>query len=289
MAGKVSIRFFEDCPVRALWDEAAGDWRFATADVLAALRGGLGENQPPSADDAVDAAGVRALAQDFAGERADRFLAWFTYADETLDGRSKAKAYALFDGGLIEGIEGGRSPTSDSDSLESPSVPGDCRRQLTGEIEVGTVKGLCSIHAHLFSDLYVFAGQIRALNIAKGGFRFAPVQFLANTLQEIERMPQGTFDEIVDKYVEMNIAHPFLEGNGRSTRIWLDLMLKKSLKRCVDWSLIDKKDYLAAMRASTADAAPIRALLAGALTDRIADREVFMKGIDYSYYYEEGQ
>jgi cell filamentation protein len=256
MADRVSIRFFEDHPVRALWDERAGAWRFAAADVLAALRGELGENQLPSTDP-LDAEGVRSLAQGFGGERAARFWDWFVYADESLDGRSKAKAYDLFDGGLIEGME------------------------------PGTVKCLCQIHAHLFRDLYVFAGQIRALNIAKGGFRFAPVQFLANTLQTIEKMPQGSFDEIVDKYVEMNIAHPFLEGNGRSTRIWLDLMLKKGLKRCVDWSLINKKDYLAAMRKSTSDAAPIRALLWGALTDRIADREVFMKGIDYSYYYEE--
>ncbi|MBQ7649501.1 MAG: Fic family protein, partial [Victivallales bacterium] len=142
------------------------------------------------------------------------------------------------------------------------------------------------IHAYLFGGLYDFAGQIRTVNISKGNFTFAPAMFLANSLEQIEKMPENTFDEIISKYVEMNVAHPFREGNGRSTRIWLDLMLKKNLRKCVDWSQINKKDYLDAMTESPADSARIRTLLLNALTDRINDREMFMKGIDYSYYYE---
>ena len=154
-------------------------------------------------------------------------------------------------------------------------------------IEVGTVKGLQQIHSYLFGGLYNFAGQIRTVNIAKGGFQFAMARFLHESLKTIEKMPATTFEEIADKYVEMNVAHPFVEGNGRSTRIWLDLILKKHMKRCVDWSLIDKKDYLTAMEKSVVDPAQIKFLLKNALTDKINDREVFMKGIDYSYYYEQ--
>jgi cell filamentation protein len=135
--------------------------------------------------------------------------------------------------------------------------------------------------------LYDFAGQIRTLNIAKGGFRFASSQYLPKTLEDIEAMPENSFDEIADKYVEMNVAHPFMEGNGRSTRIWLDLILKKNLQLCVDWSEVGKKEYLSAMEQSVTNSAPIKALLKSALTDRISDREVFMKGVDYSYYYEQ--
>jgi cell filamentation protein len=175
----------------------------------------------------------------------------------TIDGRSKSKAYALFDSSLLD------------------------------TIEVGTVKSLRQIHAYLFGGLYGFAGQIRTLNVAKGGFQFAMAQFLTESLQKIEGMPEDSFDEIIDKYVEMNVAHPFMEGNGRSTRIWLDLILKKNLKLCVDWSRVGKKEYLAAMEKSVSDSAPIKALLQAALTDKINDREVFMKGVDYSYYYEE--
>lgn len=143
------------------------------------------------------------------------------------------------------------------------------------------------IHAYLFGGLYDFAGIIRNINISKGGFTFAPAMYLQNTLKTVETMPGNTFDEIIDKYVEMNVAHPFREGNGRSTRIWLDLILKKNLKKCVDWSMIDKNDYLKAMTASTINSSNIKALIKNALTDRINDREMFMKGIDYSYYYEE--
>ncbi|MCR5688938.1 MAG: Fic family protein, partial [Clostridiales bacterium] len=150
----------------------------------------------------------------------------------------------------------------------------------------GTGKGLQQIHAYLFGGLYDFAGQIRTKNISKDGFMFAEARFLPETIASIERMPENTFDEIVKKYVEMNIAHPFMEGNGRSARIWLDLILKKNLKKCVDWSLIGKPEYMSAMKKSPVDDSDIITLIRNALTDRIDDREIFMKGIDYSYYYE---
>lgn len=149
------------------------------------------------------------------------------------------------------------------------------------------MKRLQQIHAWLFGGLYDFAGKIRTKNISKGGFTFANCLHFSTVIPTIERMPENTLEEIADKYVEMNVIHPFMEGNGRSTRIWLDMMLRRSLKRCIDWSLIDKNEYLTAMRESVADSSHIKALLKGALTDRINDREMFMKGIDYSYYYEE--
>ncbi|MDR2284812.1 MAG: Fic family protein [Sphingobacterium sp.] len=189
--------------------------------------------------------------------KANRFIEWFTYSDETVDGKSKSKAYALFESSFIDSIE------------------------------VGTIKGLQQIHAYLFGGLYDFAGQIRTKNIAKGGFQFAMAQFLPDTLKSIEAMAEHTFDQIVDKYIEMNIAHPFMEGNGRSTRIWLDLMFKRELKKCVDWSQIAKNDYHHAMVRSVIDSQPLKTALLNALTDDIYSREMFMKGIDYSYYYEE--
>jgi cell filamentation protein len=158
---------------------------------------------------------------------------------------------------------------------------------LIESIEVGTAKGLQQIHAYLFGGLYDFAGQIRQKNISKGGFQFAISRFLFTTLKKIEAMPENTFDEIVNKYIEMNIAHPFMEGNGRSTRIWLDLILKKRLKKCVDWSKISKQDYMNAMMLSPTKSSILKTLLEKALTTKINDREMFMKGIDYSYYYEE--
>ena len=153
-------------------------------------------------------------------------------------------------------------------------------------LEPGTVQALLEIHRFLFSDLYDFAGCIRTVNLAKGNFRFAPVMYLEAALANVEKMPQSTFVEIVEKYVEMNIAHPFREGNGRSTRIWLDLILKKELGQVVDWSLVDKEDYLLAMERSPIRDIEIKHLLRQALTDQIDDREVYMKGIDISYYYE---
>jgi cell filamentation protein len=153
--------------------------------------------------------------------------------------------------------------------------------------EVGTTRGLQKIHEYLFGGLYDFAGKIREKNISKGGFQFTRSEFLSQNLMTIEKMPENNFDEIVEKYVEVNIAHPFMEGNGRSARIWLDLVLKKNLKKCVDWEKISKSDYLNAMQRSPINDLEIKILLKGALTDRIDDQEVFMKGIEQSYYYEE--
>ena len=150
----------------------------------------------------------------------------------------------------------------------------------------GTFDTLSKIHAFLFSDIYDFAGQIRTVNIAKGNFRFAPLMYLRTALENIEKMPQSTFDEIVEKYVEMNVAHPFREGNGRSTRIWLDHILKSEIGMVVDWSLVDKEDYLLAMERSPIKDIEIKHLLKNALTDKVNDRQVFMKGIDHSYHYE---
>ena len=152
--------------------------------------------------------------------------------------------------------------------------------------EAGTFKMLSAIHRYLFEEIYDFAGEIRTVNISKGTFRFAPVMYLKAALENVEKMPQSTFDEIVEKYVEMNIAHPFREGNGRSTRIWLDLMLKKELNMVVDWSSVDKEDYLMAMERSPVKDIEIKYILKKALTDKVDDREVYMKGIDHSYYYE---
>lgn len=157
---------------------------------------------------------------------------------------------------------------------------------LLDTFEVGTFAGLAKIHHYLFDEIYEFAGQMRTVNIAKGNFRFAPVMYLRAALDSIDAMPQATFDQIVEKYVEMNVAHPFREGNGRSTRIWLDCILKKELQQVVDWSRVDKEDYLLAMERSPVKDVEIKALLKAALTDQIDDREVYMKGIDASYHYE---
>lgn len=152
--------------------------------------------------------------------------------------------------------------------------------------EAGTFQMLSAIHRYLFGEIYEFAGEVRTVNIAKGNFRFAPVMYLKAAIENIEKMPQSTFEEIVEKYVEMNIAHPFGEGNGRSTRIWLDLILKKELNLVIDWSAVDKEDYLLAMERSPVKDIEIKYILKQALTDKIANRELYMKGIDHSYYYE---
>ncbi|WP_277229522.1 protein adenylyltransferase Fic [Phascolarctobacterium succinatutens] len=154
------------------------------------------------------------------------------------------------------------------------------------KLEAGTFKTLQTIHKQLFMDIYDFAGKVRSVNIAKGGFRFVPAMYLLDALIQIERMPQSTFDEIIEKYVEMNVAHPFREGNGRSTRIWLDLILKKELQLVIDWSKVNKEDYLSAMERSPIKNLEIKFLLKNALTEHINDREVYMKGIDASYMYE---
>ena len=157
---------------------------------------------------------------------------------------------------------------------------------MLDKLEPGTFKTLQAIHKQLFMDIYDFAGMVRSVNIAKGGFRFVPAVYLLDALKQIERMPQSTFDEIIEKYVEMNVAHPFREGNGRSTRIWLDLILKKKLQLVIDWSKVNKEDYLSAMERSPIKNLEIKFLLQNALTEHIDDREVYMKGIDASYMYE---
>ncbi len=200
---------------------------------------------------------IIALAKEFPSKNANRFIEWFTYSDETVDGKSKNKAYALWNSSFMSNIE------------------------------VGTVKGLKQIHAYLFGGLYDFAGQIRSKDIAKGGFQFAVARYLDQTLLNIEKMPDEDIDQIISKYIEMNAAHPFMEGNGRSARIWLDMLLKKRLSLCIDWSKVDKKKYLDAMTRSVVNDIDIKKLLKAALTDKTNDREIFMKGIDYSYYYEE--
>lgn len=292
MNHKISIRFFDDREVRAVWDEESSKWWFSVVDVVGILnqeidyvkagnywrwlkRKLIKENiqfvsathrlKLTAADgkkyqtDTLDSSGIIALAKHFPNNRAMKFLDWFLYSDNTIDGQSKKKAYTLFESNLID------------------------------KIEVGTAKGLQQIHAYLFGGLYDFAGKIRQKNISKNGFQFAVVQYLENTLKQIEQMPENTFEQIVDKYIEMNIAHPFMEGNGRSTRIWLDLILKKRLKKCVDWSKISKKDYINAMIQSSNKSIKIKNLLKKALTNKINNREMFMKGIDYSYYYEENE
>ena len=206
--------------------------------------------------DVVDEPGLNTIIALIPSKKAEVFARWMKNMETSLDEKSKQKAYELFESGFIDNIE------------------------------VGTAKGLQQIHGYIFGGLYDFAGQIRTLNIAKDGFAFAPALYLDGALAHIEKMPENTLEDIVKKYVEMNVAHPFMEGNGRSTRIWLDLILKKNLKKCVDWSLIDKKDYLAAMRESVSDPTKIYELIKKALTDDIHNREIIMKGIDYSYYYE---
>ena len=308
---KTSIRFFNDREVRAVWDDTHNKWWFSVLDIIAAINEQDNyqktrnywkylktklkkENnelvsatnqlklQAPDGKqrltDMLDGEGVVLLAKAIPNVKAMGFLDWFTYSDNTIDGQSKKKAYQLFESGLLK------------------------------TAEPGSIKCLQQIHAYLFGGLYDFAGQIRTKNISKGGFTFANCMHFPETLQTIERMPETTFDEIMDKYVEMkiraneyhvneftngrvqpnlcNVAHPFMEGNGRSTCIWLDLMLKRSLKRCVDWRQIDKNEYLSAMRENVSDSTHIKALVLPALTTKINDREMFMKGIDYSYYYE---
>ena len=290
MSNKKSIRFFNDYEVRAVWDDENSKWWFSATDIVRAindeedykkcrnywkyLKGKMAKeglqlvsvtnhfkfmapDGKQRAADALDAEAVRTLAQHYPNNRANAFLSWFVYSDNTIDGQSKKKAYTLAESGILDSMK------------------------------PGTVKCLQQIHAYLFGGLYDFAGKIRTKTIAKGNTLFCLAEHLQSYLKTVEAMPKTTFDEIVDKYVEMNAAHPFMEGNGRSTRIWLDLIFKKQLKVCVDWSKIDKRDYLDAMIASQTDSSRIRELLKGALTDRIDDRELFMKGIDYSYYYEQ--
>jgi len=290
MSKELSVRFYKDFTVRAVWDEEQNQWWFSVLDIVGAINeqddhqknrnywkylkaklrkenielvSATTQLKLTASDgkkyntDVISQAGVEELAKFIPNNQATAFLDWFTYSDNSIDGKSRKKAYTLWESNLV------------------------------ADKDVGKVKALQQIHAYLFGGLYDFAGKIRTKTISKGGTLFCRAEYLMQNLEVIEQMPETTFDEIVDKYVEMNMAHPFMEGNGRSTRIWLDLIFKKRLKRCVDWSKIDKKAYLDAMHRSTTDASSIKALLKGALTDKIDDREIFMKGIDYSYYYEQ--
>lgn len=284
---KQSIRFYHDHEVRAVWDEEHSKWWFSIVDItkaitespnprkywsvlksrlkksnnelttkcsqlkLSASDGKKYKTDCYAQEDILD------IVKAFPSKKTDDFLDWFTYSDNTIDGRSKKKAYTFIESNMV------------------------------ADKDIGTVKALQQIHAYIFGGLYDFAGKIRTKTISKGNTLFCLAEYLPQNLKVIEQMPENTFDEIVDKYVEMNVAHPFMEGNGRSTRMWLDLIFKKRLGLCVDWSKINKNDYLSAMIESRMDSTKIRELLKQAMTDKIDDREIFMKGIDYSYYYEQ--
>ena len=284
---KQSIRFYHDHEVRAVWDEEHSKWWFSIVDItkaitespnprkywsvlksrlkksnnelttkcsqlkLSASDGKKYKTDCYAQEDILD------IVKAFPSKKTDNFLDWFTYSDNTIDGRSKKKAYTFIESNMV------------------------------ADKDIGTVKALQQIHAYIFGGLYDFSGKIRTKTISKGNTLFCLAEYLPQNLKVIEQMPENTFDEIVDKYVEMNVAHPFMEGNGRSTRMWLDLIFKKRLGLCVDWSKINKNDYLSAMIESQMDSTKIRELLKQAMIDKIDDREIFMKGIDYSYYYEQ--
>lgn len=280
---KHSIRYFNNKPVRAVWDNENSMWWYSAVDFLSIL---VEPNSPRRywnnvkvrnpelspfcgqlklyADDGkkylsdvINEEGVRLVLTIIPSKYKKAIQDWIKGLLDPIDEQSKKKAYGFY------------------------------KTELLGEDEIGKTVALQKIHAYLFEGLYPFAGKIRTKTISKGGFTFANGDFLPQVLKDIDKMPDNTFDEIVDKYIEMNIAHPFMEGNGRSTRIWLDLLLINRLSMCVDWSKIEKNDYMGAMRASPVDPKPIHKLLSDALTDNINDRELFLKGIDCSYYYEE--
>lgn len=280
---KHSIRYFNNKPVRAVWDNDNSLWWYSAVDFISIL---VEPNSPRrywnnvkvrnpelspfcgqlklyAADgkkylsDVINEEGVKLLLSIIPSKYKKVIQDWIKGLLDPIDEQSKKKAYDFYKTDLIE------------------------------EDENGKAVALQKIHAYLFEGLYPFAGKIRTKTISKGGFTFANGDFLPQVLQDINRMPDNTFDEIVDKYIEMNIAHPFMEGNGRATRIWLDLLLKDRLQKCIDWSKIDKDDYLSAMKESPVDSKPIFNLLNSALIEDINNRDIFMKGIDYSYYYEE--
>jgi len=280
---KHSIRYFNNKPVRAVRDNDNSLWWYSAVDFISIL---VEPNSPRRywnnvkvrnpelspfcgqlklyADDGkkylsdvINEEGVRLLLTIIPSKYKKAIQDWTKGLLEPIDEQSKKKAYDFYNIELIE------------------------------KEEIGKTIALQKIHAYLFEGLYPFAGKIRTKTISKGGFTFANGDFLPQVLKDIDKMADSTFDEIVDKYIEMNIAHPFMEGNGRSTRIWLDLLLKGRLKKCIDWSKIGKDDYLSAMKASPIDSKPIFSLLKEALINDINNRDIFMKGIDYSYYYEE--
>lgn len=280
---KTSIRFFNDIPVRSVWDDDTAAWWLCATDIITVLVdtsnprvywATIKRRNPQlfanckqlklmASDgkryntDVINDEMFNSLMVILKSPKKEIFQKWITTVSSSIDEKSKIKAYDLFDSGAIN------------------------------DIDSGTIRGLQQIHSYLFGGLYDFAGKIREKNISKGGFTFANSMYLHDALKKIETMPESTVDEIIEKYVEMNIAHPFMEGNGRSTRIWLDLIFKNNLSKCVDWSKIDKKEYLIAMQKSPVNDSKIKKLIKSALTDRIDDREIFIKGIDYSYYYEE--
>lgn len=280
---KHSIRYFNNKPVRAIWDNENSLWWYSAVDFVSIL---VNPNSPRRywnnvkvrnpelspfcgqlklyaqdgkkyLSDVISEEGVRLLITIIPSKYKKAILDWIKGLLDPIDEQSKKKAYDFYKAELIE------------------------------DDEIGKTVALQKIHAYLFEGLYPFAGKIRTRTISKGGFTFANGDFLPQVLRDIDKMPDRTISEIVDKYIEMNIAHPFMEGNGRSTRIWLDLLLINRLSKCVDWSRIDKVDYMNAMKASPYDPKPIHRLLGEALTDNINDRELFLKAIDYSYYYEE--
>ena len=280
---KHSIRYFNNKPIRAVWNNDNCLWWYSAVDFISIL---VEPNSPRRywnnvkvrnpelspfcgqlklyADDGkkylsdvINEEGVRLLLIIIPSKYKKAIQDWIKGLLDPIDEQSKKKAYEFYKTELLE------------------------------EDEIGKTVALQKIHAYLFEGLYPFAGKIRTKTISKGGFTFANGDFLPQVLKGIDKMPDNTFDEIVDKYIEMNIAHPFMEGNGRATRIWLDLLLKDRLKKCIDWSKIDKDDYLSAMKTSPVDPKPIFSLLKKALINDINNRDTFMKGIDYSYYYEE--
>ena len=282
MKEKTSIRYFNKKPVRSRWDEETSSWLVCAIDLIdavvettnpriywyaikrrnAELSTNCKQLKMTAADgklydtDCLTIKGIEYLLDILPGKQRQVLKEWFKGNNGPLDEQSKKKAYDLIESGIIN------------------------------DIEVGTTKGLQQIHSYIFDGLYDFAGKIRSQNISKGGFMFANALYLSDILKQIDNMPENTIQEIVEKYVEMNIAHPFMEGNGRSTRIWLDQILIRSLKKCVDWSKIDKNNYLEAMRISPSDSSKIFKLISESLTDDFNNRELIIKGIDYSYYYE---
>lgn len=280
---KHSIRYFLDKKVRAIWDEENSKWWYSAVDIVSVITDSnnpriywnalkrrhpemnafcrqlkiYADDNKQYLSDAINENGVRKLRFIIRSSKNPEFEIWINGSLDPLDEQSKRKAYQLY------------------------------KTNLINEDEVGKTISLQKIHAYLFEGLYDFAGKIRTKTISKGGFVFANGDFLPQTLIQIDKMPQSTFNEIVEKYIEMNIAHPFMEGNGRATRIWLDLIFIKELKQCIDWAKIDKNDYFDAMKDSPVSDTKIKALLKAALSDEIDDRELFMKGIDTSYYYEE--
>lgn len=283
MKTKTSIRYFNNVPVRARWHSEESAWFYVASDLVKAFTSSssprkywnaLKTRHPElstncrqlkisSTDgkryntDCLSYEGIKQLISYMPKNNQKLFWDWISGMSSPLDELSKLKAYELYDSDLLE------------------------------EIEIGTINGLKQIHGFLFEGLYDFAGKIRDKNISKKGFSFANWMYFDEIFKDIESMPDKTADEIINKYIELNIAHPFMEGNGRATRIWLDLLLKDRIGKCVDWQKIDKQSYLKAMEKSVIDSSNIKSLIKKALTDRINDRTVYLKGIDYSYYYEE--